>query len=1222
MLRLAYRFDANEFKTMKTTTLRSLFGAFLILVSVAAISIAQDITANLYGSVKDANGAAVPNATVTIADPAKENLVVRTVQTNEEGIFSAPNLPVAIYTVTVEAANFKRSVNTEVKLDVGQRRDLDVTLEAGNIAEVVTVEADAVAVEANSPQASTTINGDQVRELSLNNRNWVQLVTLAPGVSNDMNDSISVGTTDPQTGAVNLVSISVNGARSSQNTFTVDGADITDRGSNLTIQAYPSVDSIGEFLVLRSLYPAESGRSGGGQINVVTRSGSDKFHGGLYEFVRNEKLNANSPAQNSLTNVPAANREPNGKIKRQPFRYNNYGWNIGGPVYFLKFGERDPGDGMFGRWDKTYFFFSQEFRSDIRYPVFTTTVPTQLQRNFQFTAPICVQASGTTCTSFITGSPTAPVTLPNVNPVSAAYVQYVYNNLPLPNGGATAPNTLTTGIRNVAEFRQEIVKIDHSFTEKLASNYRYQRDEIPTIDANSLFSSGTGLPGVPTTSTQSPGRAHTFQTIYTISPKLIAEGRYTYGYGAILSENVGLLAKNRSPINLNLPYTVTRDRIPSISGNGFTALAGYGPLENFSYKSSIGGNVTWILGNHTSKYGLVWTKARKNENNLSGSNEGAFSAFRVPGATSDTVIATGGNLTQQQWANFLIGTNATLNQAAFDYEADLRQENFEAYAQDEWKMRDNLTLYMGVRYSFFGSPYDKNGRLSNFVPSLYNRANAPLVEGDGDRVPGTGNYCNGLIVNSNGNASFPNCTPTVSPWGKYVIDAPKNDFAPRVGLAWDPFSDGKIALRTGYGIYHEQVLNATFLNIIIQNPPFQQNCSISGISIANPPSNCNLIASNLVSNLRAVDPNWKTPFMQHWSLDYQHRLTRKTLVTAGYFGSKGTNLIGGFEMNLLAPGQARNSLCAPIGNTTTPTVPCQQPNQAFFITTGAGGEQILDQIRPYRGYRSITMIQPRYNSNYHSLQISGQQRFSGASQFNVAYTWAKNLTDNPNDRSAAPQNSYDIGAEKARAALDRRHIFTANWIYELPWFTDQKGFIGKVLGGWQASGVATFQTGLGFTPTVSGFDPAGLGLIPPPLTVARANATCDPNSGGAQTVQQWFNTSCFQIVPVNNNSPNPPEIGDASRGMIEGPGTKRVDFTMAKNIRFGERYRLQLRGEAFNVFNWTNPRGLSTVVWNQLTAPISAGGTCNPTTQTCSTFGQVTSFRDPRVIQLGIKFNF
>jgi hypothetical protein len=262
------------------------------------------------------------------------------------------------------------------------------------------------------------------------------------------------------------------------------------------------------------------------------------------------------------------------------------------------------------------------------------------------------------------------------------------------------------------------------------------------------------------------------------------------------------------------------------------------------------------------------------------------------------------------------------------------------------------------------------------------------------------------------------------------------------------------------------------------------------------------------------------------------------------------------------------------------------------------------------------MIQPRFNSNYHSLQVSGKHRFTGSSEVNLAYTWAKNMTDNWTDRSTTPQNTYDIGSDKARAALDRRHILTINYVYQIPFFSDQRGFVGKILGGWQASGIATYQTGLPFTPTVSAFDPAGMGLIPPPLTVARPNITCDPNANAPRTPQQWFDTSCFQITPLNNNTPVSNTPGNGGRGIVHGPPTKRVDFTMAKNFRFSERFKLQLRAEAFNVFNFTNPRALSTLVWTQTTQPVSQGGNGG------STFGQVTTWRDPRNLQFGARINF
>ncbi len=1196
---------------MSKRALFSVFFAFVLCITFGATAFAQEITGSIVGTVKDSNGAGVPNATVSISIPSQGNQVIRTVTTSEDGSFSVPSLPVNVFNITVEAANFKKSVSENVKVDVGQRRQLDVFLTAGKIEETVTVQADAVSVELTTPTVATTINGDQVREIPINNRNWVQLVALAPGVSNDLSDQVYVGTTNPA-GQANTINISVNGARSSQNTFTVDGADITDRGSNITIQAYPSVDSIGEFKVLRSLYPAESGRSGGGQVNVITRSGTDKFRGSAYYFFRNQSLNANDPLTNSTPSLASRlGVDSNGKIKRAPFRYRDYGYTIGGPVFFLKFGEREPGD-YFGRWPRTFFFFSQELREDRRsaLPATLPTVPNSDQRTGFFTVPICTQATGTTCTAFNA----ANTSLANINPVALQYINQIYSRLPLPNSGT---NTLVYPLEGISEFRQEILKIDHSFSDKYGMYYRYQNDKIPTTDPNALFSSGSGLPGVATTQTNSPGRTHTFQFTGSPNSNFIFEVRYTFGYGAILSHNVGLLALTNSSISSPLAYPVQRDRVPSISGNGFSSLTSFGPYDNFSWKGNLAGNVTWIEGDHTFKFGVVYSKYRKNENALAGNNEGLFSGFNTPGTgVTSNVIAPGGNTTQQSWANFLMGTNVSFTQASYDYTADLRQKAFEGFAQDEWKFRQNLTIYAGVRYSFFGSPWDRNGRLSNFDPDLWQASAAPLVTGAGNRVPGTGNYCNGLIVNSQGAPAFPNCTPNVSPWGKYVINVSKHDFAPRVGIAWDPFKKGRTSVRTGYGIYHEQVLNGTFEQNIGVNPPYQQTCAVTGVLLSNPvPSGCAVSAANTANNVRAVDPNWKTPYMQHWSLDLQHQFDSKTLVTVGYFGSKGTHLIGGYELNDLRPGQALNSLCA-TGSSTTPTVACQLPNQAFF---SSASEAILDQLRPYRGYRSITIIQPKYNSNYHSLQVSGQRRFSNASQVNLAYTWSKNLTDNPNDRSAAPQDSYNGRAEWARAALDRRHVFTVNAIYELPWFSKQRDVIGLLLGGWQASTIATYQSGLGFTPTVSGFDPAGLGLIPQPLTTARPNTTCNPNAGGARTPQQWFDTSCFQVTPVNNSTLFANTVGVGGRGIIQGPPTKRVDFTMSKNFNFNERLKLQLRAEAFNIFNWTNPRTLSLTVWNQTNRPVSAGGTC---VSGCSTFGQITGFRDPRQLQLGAKISF
>jgi hypothetical protein len=1241
-------------KIMSKKTLSSILFAVAISLCLSGMAIAQEITGNIVGTVRDANGAAVAGAIVTITDPSKGGIVIRSATTNDNGEYSAPNLPISTYSVTVEAPNFKKSVSTDVKVDVGQRRAVDVTLAAGKIDETVTVTADAVAIDLQSATSGTIINGDQAREIPINNRNFVQLVALAPGVTNDLADQVYVGTTNPD-GQANIVSISVNGGRSSQNTWTVDGADITDRGSNITIQAYPSVDSIGEFRVLRSLYPAEAGRSGGGQINIVTRSGKSRFHGSAFEFVRNEGFNANSFLNNAVItpqfgrkcadgSIPLTN-DPTCKARRPPFKYHNYGFTFSGPIYFLNFGEHDSDDSYFTRYKKTFFFFSEEKRRDRRYSsAATTTVPDAFLRVGRFPIPVCIRplpAAGACPASSILPANT-PINPALINPVALAYLNGVYNKLPLPNASTNAnPFALSASLGGVADFRQEILKIDHSFSDKWSMYYRFGNDKIPTIDANALFSSGSGLPGVSTTSTNSPGKTHTFQTTYVVTPNIIVEGRYTYAYGAILSENIGTLALANTQVPLTLPFINEKDRIPSLSGNGFTALGSFGPYDNFSNKKNANASLTWIMGGHTMKFGVAHSLYRKNENALAGVNEGNFSAFDATlapgqpalpapyttpsGTVFPTAVTTALSQNMQRWANFLVGNVATFTQAHYDATADLRQTTFEAYAQDEWRFRSNLTLYYGVRYSYFPSPWDKNGRLSNFVPSLWSAAAAPQVTGAGNRISGvagvnTGNWCNGVIVNSQNVQTGPavfNCTPTASPWGKYVINVPKKDFAPRVGLAWDPFGKGTTAIRMGYGIYHEQVLVGTFLQNIGLNPPYQETLTASQTNLSNPAGS--VLASALVQGLRAVDSDWNTPYMQHWSFDVQRQLTSKTVVTIGYYGSKGVHLIGLTEMNSLPPGKALSSQCAVggayYGQTPAPTLVQCQPNGYTFRNTAvtgaavgnpngtAGDVLILDQIRPFKGFRSIAMVQPRYNSNYHSMQISGQHRFSGASQVNLAYTFGRNLTDSQNDRTASPVNAFNIPAEYARAALDRRHVLSINYVYELPFFTKQQGFVGKVLGGWQASGIVTYNTGLPFTATTSNYDPAGLGIINT-NPAARPNQICDPNVNAPHTRLNWVNIACFELNPSNAAVGLPNTVGNASRGTINGPPTTRVDFTMSKNIRFGETMSVQLRGEVFNILNHTNFRGLAS------------------TNVTSAAFGQVSTVRDPRTMQFGAKFTF
>lgn len=358
-----------------TSATRLLSLAAVLLFCLSAVAFAQEITGSIVGTVKDANGAAVKGATVTITN-SDTKLVARTVTTNDDGEFSAPLLPVAFYDVTVEATNFKKHIEARVKLNVNERHTVDLTLQPGNISETVTVTQEALQVDTQTATASTVINGGQVVNLPINNRNWAQLILLSPGVSSNLQDQIYVGTTNPN-GVSNALQIAVNGVRPNSNTYTVDGADTTDRGANLTVQTYPSVDAIQEFSLLRGLYPAESGRSSGGQVNVITKNGTSQFHGDVYEFWRNNILNANPYLTNRDKPLGV---DANGKARRAPFRYNDFGGTLGGPLVFPHFGEGGPSVIK----GKTFFFFSEEARRVIVYPTGSTTVPTAALRQGVF----------------------------------------------------------------------------------------------------------------------------------------------------------------------------------------------------------------------------------------------------------------------------------------------------------------------------------------------------------------------------------------------------------------------------------------------------------------------------------------------------------------------------------------------------------------------------------------------------------------------------------------------------------------------------------------------------------------------------------------------------------------------------------------------------------------------------------------------------------------------
>jgi len=1117
-----------------------MYRRLVLLLSSCLCALAQDVSGNIAGNVLDPHGAGVPHAKVFVIH-SERNQVVRTLTTDSGGNYSAPLIPIGVYDIKVEAAGFKTETIAGITVNVSDDLKINVKLMVGAVTEQITVMESASAVELGSPAISTTIDGAQVRETPLSTRNYEQLLILAPGVSANQTDELFIGATTPVGTAT--IPYAVNGQRTSANGWTVDGSDNIDRGSNQTLLTFPSVDSIAEFKLSRSAYTADSGRAGGAQINVVTKSGTNRYHGSAFEFIRNNAFAANNWLNNANSVLV------NGKVQVPPIRWNDFGFTFGGPI----------------RRNKTFFFYSQEMRRIITYVTYTPILPTTAQLGGTFTSPVCTSftgTTGTTCAS--TGTQ-----ITNINPISAAYIKDIYSKLPLPAPGAS--NTVFVPQRAINNANQELVKIDHQFSQKFSIWGKFHDDSIPTVEPGGLFSCSS-MPFGCVTHTNAPGRGIILHAQNTFRPNLLNESGFNFSRGAILSTPAGLTSKANAPdINVNLPFPNVQGVVTGISLNGFgTTLNGYGPYNDYNRNYAFLDNLTWLKGRHTMKFGFTMNHYNKTENLVNGGTQGTltFSSTGVPSGTSSF---------QQAWANFLLGGPvATFTQNSIDITPNLWVWQHEAYAQDDFRVSPRFTLSYGVRWSYFGQPVDNNGKLDNFDPGTYLASQAPQIDPvSGNKIANTGNATNGLIYAGKN-----------SPFGDNVSNSNWKDFAPRIGIAWDPFGYGRTSLRAGYGVYFDSTLFGTFEQNIGLNPPYNQSINISNTNINNPGGGTvNVSLSPVV--LRATPVPTRTPYTQHWNVTIQHQLQRTLIVEVGYAGSKGTHLLGIVDLNEAPPGLAA---AAGLGS-------------QFTTTT----EPKINAVRPYLGYNAINVVESAFDSNYHSLQASFKKNFGASGFFGISYTFSKNLSDNGSDRSNAPQNSYNWHeGEYAPAALDRRQIFTVYYAYTVPVFKHSRGFTVTALKGWEISGLTTYQTGLPTTATTSGVDPAGLGLLGSSTASARPDLVCDPSANAPRQVGAaselkavWFNTGCFATVPAPLIRP-----GDEGRYVIRMPGTENFDFTLHKNFQIKERFKLDLRGETFNTLNHPNPSGFGS---------LTVGN---------SQFGKITSFRAPRRIQLGVKLYF
>ena len=1156
--------------------MKSLTLVFLLLACLATGLFAQDISGSIGGTILDPSGATVPSAKVSITNTDR-NQVVRVITTDPTGSYSSPLIPVGQYSIKVETKGFKTETRTGVTVNVNDDLKINITLQVGSMTDMVTVEASAVAVELGNPASANTIDGTQVRELSLGTRNYEQLVALMPGVAAGPTDELYIGNSSPS-GLAATLPYSVNGNRTSANNWSVDGADNVDRGSNLTLMTFPSVDAIAEFKVERSLYTADTGRAGGAQISVITKSGSSKFHGGLYEFFRNDALASNNFSNNAnkVNMVDSANKLNNCTTnftstcaaKIPALRWNDFGGTIGGPIYLPGKYNKDK--------NKTFFFYSQEHRRIITYTTFNPILPTAAMIAGTFSQPVCITVSTGGCPAGSTPVNQIPANLINAN--SAAYIKDIYSKLNLSTTNTVAATT--SGFfaqRNLYNSDQYIARLDHSFNERFSIWGKFEIDQIPTTEPGGLFT-GSTIPGGAITNTNSPGRTVVVHAVNTIRPSLLNDAGFNFSQSKIIAIPAGLTAKANSPdINPAEPFTNTQGVIPTVAITSGTSIIGYGPYNERNRNYTFFDNATWIKGRHTFKFG--WNTNRYNKTENAASQQGTFSF-------SSTGAPTGTGAFQQAFANFLLGNVATFAMPSTDITPMLWAWQHEAYAQDDFKITPHLTAYVGVRWSFFGQPTDSTGLLDNFDPSTYVAANAPKINpANGNVIAGTGNNptMNGIIVGGKN-----------SPYGQHVGNQSYKNFAPRLGLAWDPFGTGKTSVRAGYGIYYDSGLYGTYEQNTFANPPYVSSVSLSNGSFTNIGSaTANVSAAPLVLHATQISAN--IPYVQQYSLNIQQSLAKSTILEIGYFGSKGTHLLGIVDVNQAAPGVA---LAAGLHTGAAGTT--------IFTTTD---DPNINAVRPYLGFNAINTLLTAFDSSYNSLQTQVTKRFRAGGQFHVAYTWAKTLTDNGSDRSNAPQNSYNWGkAEKGPYPGDRKHVLTMNYVYTIPIFAKDRGPLGLAFGGWQFSGIAAFQTGAAFTVTTSSVDPAGLGLLGSSSASSRPDMTCDPNAnaphafaGVPNAANTYFNTSCF--TPVVQGAVRP---GNAGRGVVRGPGYSNIDMSLMKNFNIlaEGRAKLQLRLESFNTFNLVEPNGYSS------------------TNITSSTFGVISSFRAPRRVQLAAKINF
>lgn len=1137
--------------------------ASVALFALTASAFAQSDNSSISGVVKDATGAVVTNAKVTLRN--EDTSFERLTTTNHSGFYTAPNLGPGYYTITVEAAGFKKSSKSRNKLDAGLPLAVNIDLAVGALTESVTVEASAAQLNTETSTVGKTVEQKQIQNLTLNGRNPLFLALLKPGVRGGALSGFSFGLTN--------AGLTINGGRAQDSLITFDGAVGTRTRANGTSIGTADLDTVQEVQILTANYSAEYGRSSAGQIRMVTRSGSKDFHGTAYEYFRNSALDANTWARNRST---ASNFVA-------PFRYNQYGYNVSGPVLIPKLFNRNR--------EKLFFLFSQEWVKFRQEQTTFQRVPSALMRAGNFSellGPNAYYGAPRMINDPTTGQPFPGNIIPpnRLSPNGIAFLRAY----PAANGAFQGNNNFFQVRPNPQNQRKDTLALDYNPVQSQVFKFRLSNMAINSLDA---FRAGFDYA---LTRFDRPNRTASLGHTWTLSSTTINEFLVT---GSVDRVRIAIDQEGgrfqRSQFGINYPYLFPepkeiQDKVPTI------VIPNIGSIDGGPYPASSSGpiyvisnNFTKIAGNHTFKMGVSWERSGQNDfdqinvTGVPGGTNNQNGRFEFNDVRPGGVAGAGTGL-----ANAALGLFSTYAEIGPRSYTPYRGHMVEFFGQDAWRVSQKLKLELGFRGTWQNGYYKSLwGNIAYFDPARYSQANAALL----DRATGnilSGDRFNGVVIPG---SEFPEAgrgrVPAIDSGqfnrllgGDSSYPSPNQfNIMPRVGLAYS--ITPKQVIRAGFGGFMSRpgVYDSVFLG---GNPPFQPTASVTNGNVDQPGGATRV---QFPQFFMTIDRVYKIPRAYNWNATYQREIGFSTTLEVGYVGTVGNYLSRERDLN-------------------------QLPTGTTFRPENAGAN--VNFLRPFKGFANIPMLEHSGRSTYHGFQVEANRRFTKGFLFGFAYTLSKTMDNNSGPRDGFI-DVFNQGLNWGKSANDTRHIAVVNFVYELPFFngSNTSGLVRAIVGGWQISGVTQAQTGTPFS-IGNGDDYLGIGSAngkPWSLNSApnRTAQFADVNAAGNYTgVTNFYfdplrqnNVQTLASRPANGTFPN------QNRNSIDfnNPGFQNWNLALFKAFRIAETQAVTFRFEAFNWINHPN--------WD--------GVNVNPTD---ALFGLVTSKSSNRNLQLSLRYNF